>query len=99
MASHAQEPDRRPGFFEQSDDLLAPHAPGAIPLEMESWVQEGIGGVEIDEADADLVQLDEDLETADCVQDEVFKGVDEWEVMDAGGVVVCEGIAAEVVDD
>ena len=67
---------------------------------MEVRVQERIGAVEIEEADAEVVKGGEDGERADGLDDQLFECVDEIDLIDTSGVIVAETTRpAAVADD
>ena len=66
---------------------------------MEVWVQERSRRIEIQEADAHVVYQRVCTQCSDCFEDELFEGLDEGPVVDAGAVVELGGVAAAVSDE
>jgi len=66
---------------------------------MEHRIQHRRRAIEIDEADAQVLDCRVGAEGADGVDDEGLEGLDEGPVVDAGAVVVGVEVAADVVDD
>lgn len=72
--------------LQEFEDLLVPQ-PVAPPLsELEVWIQQCAGRVQIDEADTDMLQKREERQSCNGAGGESFESVDEWHVRDARAI-------------
>lgn len=79
---------------QEREDFIVPDARDAVALEVEVWVQQRVGAVEVEKSDAEVVERGEGGKGTHGLDDEFLEGVDEVHLVDARRVVVAVAVAA-----
>lgn len=74
----------RTGGVQGFEDGFIPEACAASAHELEVGVERWTSGVEVDKADAHVLEFLVDLEPGDCRYDELLEGANEVQVCDSG---------------